>query len=192
MAEFFFPFLCKWIGAFLNIDINLLSWKQTKLLYFLSSQIVCTSDLFTKWTILHSHKSVIRVCCDINLLVRMHFQHQLHSYLNRHNSLFKGDRKLCSSCVSTSPPLPLPCCREAELSQALRHREPASVQQQVDEWEVSLLQCYFGFIDILLKCCPCTEGSFSWKQNHYIHVCRKELEILMGVQTSDSESRRGH
>lgn len=44
-------------GAFLNIDINLLSWKQTKLLYFLSSPIVCTSDLFTKRPGLHSHKS---------------------------------------------------------------------------------------------------------------------------------------
>lgn len=63
MAEFFSPFLCKRIGAFLNIDINLLSWKETKLLYFLSSQIVCTSDLFTKRTILHSHKS-----CSSSLL----------------------------------------------------------------------------------------------------------------------------
>lgn len=44
-------------GAFLNIDINLLSWKQPKLLYFLSSPIVCTSDLFTKGPGLHSHKS---------------------------------------------------------------------------------------------------------------------------------------
>lgn len=53
-AEFFFSLFS---GAFLNIDINLLSWKQPKLLYFLSSPIVCTSDLFTKGPGLHSHKS---------------------------------------------------------------------------------------------------------------------------------------
>ena len=36
------------------------------------------------------------------------FSTSITLYLNRHNSLFKGDRKLCSSWVSTSSPLLLP------------------------------------------------------------------------------------
>lgn len=51
---FFSPFSS---GAFLNIAINLLPWKPPKLLDFLSSPIVCTSDLFTKRPGLHCHKS---------------------------------------------------------------------------------------------------------------------------------------
>lgn len=79
MAEFFFPFLCKRLGAFLNTDINLLIGHNPNFCISYPPKLSVLQICLPNRLYCIPINPVIRVCCDINLLARSHFQHQLRS-----------------------------------------------------------------------------------------------------------------